>query len=639
MEATQQKQQSTNRIPTYGNGGTAKPIETVAPRQIKFRDSETRNAIELLSQSNTGVLILGEGGVGKTSLVENIAYALTFPQAGELYDKQIVRIKIEDIYKFISTPFDVDNRICSAMNDIIAEGNIAFIDDVSAYTKENNIDLLLINNFVKSGAKVILCADTTFKGKSNLKNFGEIAISELTDEQTSEILSDATAKKAHLYDFEPNVLKKLVESASKYKWKLNKRTLHQPGSAFSLYNAVIAHEQYNYAQKHMKTHTRNWTENIQQDGEIDFNRLLLDKSNYHNEVLAKQTRATYDTTRKNVTIDSVYDVLHQFTGININALKSDSVAMLRSLGDTLKSQVFGQDDVIDKLTKSIKRNRLGVAKKKGAMCNYMFIGSTGTGKTFLAKKLAKELYGSEDNLLRYDMSEYSDEISVNKLIGAPPGYVGYTEGGMLVKDLEAHPQCVILFDEVEKAHPAIYNLLLQLLDEGYITDNTQRKASVKDCVIILTSNIGVKSALDYKSVGYGSDEKKKQQSDEAQKAIIENQLHKRFAPEFLNRLDGICYFENLGDAEFNRIYDRELTAGTEEIAELGYTLKTDKKVRTLIVEEAKKENLGARALLRVIQQKLLDVVTNIMIDNEGDKRVIQATVNKDNEITVKLASK
>jgi ATP-dependent Clp protease ATP-binding subunit ClpC len=295
--------------------------------------------------------------------------------------------------------------------------------------------------------------------------------------------------------------------------------------------------------------------------------------------------------------------------------------------------------VIDKLVKSIKRNRLGVAKKKGAMCNYMFIGATGTGKTFLAKKLAAELYGSEDNLLRYDMSEYSDEISVNKLIGAPPGYVGYTEGGMLIKDLESHPQCVILFDEVEKAHPAIYNLLLQLLDEGHITDNAQHKASVKDCVIILTSNVGVKSALDYKSVGYSSEDAKKKQNDIAQKSIIENQLHKRFAPEFLNRLDGVCYFENLGDNEYNKIYDREISLASSEIAELGYTLKVDKKVRPLIVDEAKKENLGARALLRVIQQKLFDVATSLIVDNEGEERLIKANVGKDGELVVKLNSK
>lgn len=637
MEAKQQQQ---NRTPIYTNGGAEKPVETLSPKRIKFRDEETRKAMELLSQDCTGVLILGEGGVGKTALVGNIAYALTLPQAGSLYGKKVARVKLDEIYRFINTPFDVDNRLCAVMNDIMAEGSVAFIDDIDSYTKENNLDLLVVNNFVKAGAKVILCANTTFKGKSRLKNFGDVAITELTDEQTMELLGDATERADHLFGFEKNVIRKLVESASKYKWKINKRTLHQPGSAFSLYNAVLAHEKYDYALKHFQVHTQNWVDTMEEGGdEIDFNKLLLNKTNYNNEMLSKHTRATYDNTRKNVEVDSIYEVLHEFTGVNINALKSDSVAMLRALGDKLKSQVFGQDEVIDKLTKSIKRNRLGVAKKKGAMCNYMFIGSTGTGKTFLAKKLANELYGSEDNLLRYDMSEYSDEISVNKLIGAPPGYVGYTEGGMLVKDLEAHPQCVILFDEVEKAHPAIYNLLLQLLDEGYITDNTQRKASVKDCVIILTSNIGVKSALDYKSVGYGSDERKKQQSDEAQKAIIENQLHKRFAPEFLNRLDGICYFENLGDAEFNRIYDRELKAGTEEIAELGYTLKADKKVRTLIVDEAKKENLGARALLRVIQQKLLDVVTNIMIDNEGDKRVMQATVNKDNEITVKLASK
>lgn len=634
MEARQQ-QTATNKVPLYNSGNSAMPFETIAPKKMKFRDDETRKVIEVLNRNETGVLIIGEHGVGKTALVQNVAYALTFPQSGDMYDKTIMRVKVDELTKFINTPFDTDNRICSALNEIMSKNAIAFIDDIDIYTEDDNIDTLVINNFVKAGLKIILCANPTFKKKSRLQNFAEIPLNELTDEQTFEILGDATNAPNMLYTIERNVLKKLVESASKYKWKLNKTALHQPSSSFSLYDAVVAHEQYNFNEKHLAVKSQNWSEYMS-GGDIDFNKLLLDKSKYNSDVLAKRTRAQYNNTKRNITIDSVYEVLHNFTGININTLQSDSISALRKLGDNLKAQVFGQDEVIDKLVKSIKRNRLGVAKKKGAMCNYMFIGATGTGKTYLAKRLANELYGSEDNLLRYDMSEYGDEISINKLIGAPPGYVGYTEGCMLIKDLESHPQCVILFDEVEKAHPAIYNLLLQLLDEGYITDNAQHKASVKDCVIILTSNVGVKSALDYKSVGYSSDEAKKRQTDEAQKSIIENQLHKRFAPEFLNRLDGVCYFENLGDSEFNRIYDREIGTAVAEIKELGYSLKVANEVRPLIVEEAKAENLGARALLRVVQQKLLDVVTNMIVDNETDKRTIKVALGKDNEITVKL---
>lgn len=632
MEA---KKQQVNKQPIYASGTGATPLETVAPRSIKFRDDETRKVIELLNRKNTGVLVSGEGGVGKTALVQNIAHALTLPQAGEVYDKEIVEIKLNEICKFVNTPFDVDNRMCSAIADVVANNGVVFIDDVDMYAADDIINFVAINNFVTSGAKIILCAGLSFKKKSRLKNFAEVVVKELTDEQTSELLGDVATGSESPYTFEPTVLKKLVESASKYKWKLNKRALYQPGSAFSLYDAVIAHEQYDFYKKHITVSTPNWTDGLG-GNDVDFNEMLLNKSDYRNEVLSKFRRASYNTTKRKVGVDSVYDVLHRYTGVNINTLQSDSITMLRKLGDKLKEQVYGQDEVIDKLVKSIKRNRLGVAKKKGAMCNYMFIGATGTGKTYLAKKLACELYGSEDNLLRYDMSEYGDEISVNKLIGAPPGYVGYSDGGMLVKQLEAHPQCVVLFDEVEKAHPAIYNLLLQLLDEGYITDNAEHKASVKDCVIILTSNIGVKSALDYKSVGYSSEDAKKRNNDAAQRSIIENQLHKRFAPEFLNRLDGVCYFENLGDNEYNRIYDREIALACNEISELGYTLKVNEKVRPLIVEEAKRENLGARALLRVIQQKLFDVATSLIVDNEGEERVVRAIVNKNNELVVKL---
>lgn len=636
MEARQQ-QAAGGKIPLYG-GGSSSPLETVAPRKMKFRDEETRKIIELLNRKSTGVLVTGESGVGKTALIRNVAYALTLPSAGDLCDREVMLVKVDELVKFVSTPFDIDNRVCGALNDVMSKGGIAFIDDIDAYTANDMVDLLTINNFVRNGLKMIMCSTPTFKREGRLRNFAEISLKELTDDQTREVLEDECRSSLLPYTISPDVLGKLVESAGKYKWKLNKRTLHQPGSSFSLYEAVIAREQYSFNESHIRVKTPNWAESMN-SGDVDFNRLLLEKSDYRAECLSKRTRAQYNDRERVISIDSVYDVLQRYIGVNINTLQSDSVTMLRGLGDKLKSQVFGQDEVIDKLVRSIKRNRLGVAKKKGAMCNYMFIGATGTGKTFLAKKLAAELYGSEDNLLRYDMSEYSDEISVNKLIGAPPGYVGYTEGGMLIKDLESHPQCVILFDEVEKAHPAIYNLLLQLLDEGHITDNAQHKASVKDCVIILTSNVGVKSALDYKSVGYSSDDAKKRQNDAAQKSIIENQLHRRFAPEFLNRLDGVCYFENLGDNEYNRIYDREISLARKEIAELGYSLKVDENVRPVIVGEAKAENLGARALLRVIQQRLLDVATNLIVDNEGGKRAIRAAMNKSDELVVKLYSK
>ena len=273
------------------------------------------------------------------------------------------------------------------------------------------------------------------------------------------------------------------------------------------------------------------------------------------------------------------------TGIPLNKLKQSESKKLSKLFDTIKKSIVGQNTAIEKVVKSIQRNRAGLKDPKKPIGSFIFLGQTGVGKTQLAKVLAKELFESEDSLIRVDMSEYMEKFAVSRLVGAPPGYVGYEDGGQLTEKIRRKPYSVILLDEIEKAHPDVFNMLLQVLDDGFLTDSLGRKIDFTNSVIIMTSNIGVKKIQDFGSgVGFGTSAKKEQESSANDKTIM-NSLRKKFAPEFLNRIDEIVIFNHLTIENIHSIIDIELDKLLERVGELGYTVKISKKLKTFFVKK------------------------------------------------------
>jgi ATP-dependent Clp protease ATP-binding subunit ClpC len=328
------------------------------------------------------------------------------------------------------------------------------------------------------------------------------------------------------------------------------------------------------------------------------------------------------------------------TGIPLNRVKETELNKLSILSNLIKEKVIGQDDAVDNVVRSIQRNRAGLKDPKKPIGSFIFLGQTGVGKTQLAKILAKELFDNEDALIRVDMSEYMEKFAISRLVGAPPGYVGYEEGGQLTEKIRRKPYSVLLLDEIEKAHPDVFNMLLQVFDDGYLTDSVGRKIDFTNTIIIMTSNLGAKKIQDFGiGVGFGTSAKKSQESS-LNKKTITNALKKKFAPEFLNRIDEVVIFNNLSINEIHKIIKIELEKLYERINELGYKIKLTKKAKEFLAEKGFDKDFGARPLKRAIQKYLEDLIAEEILKskiNEGD--IIQVDYKKGGEKLVLKSSK
>jgi ATP-dependent Clp protease ATP-binding subunit ClpC len=317
-----------------------------------------------------------------------------------------------------------------------------------------------------------------------------------------------------------------------------------------------------------------------------------------------------------VTEDNVADVVSMMTGIPVNRIAQTESNKLAHLPELIENKVIGQKEAVLKIARSIQRNRAGLKDPNRPIGSFIFLGQTGVGKTQLAKVLAKELFDSEDALIRIDMSEYMEKFAISRLVGAPPGYVGYEEGGQLTEKVRRKPYCVVLLDEIEKAHPDVFNMLLQVLDDGYLTDSLGRKIDFKNTIIIMTSNVGARQLKDFgQGVGFGT-AAKAAQADENSKSIIENALKKTFAPEFLNRIDDVIVFNALEKEHIDLIIEIELKKLYNRIAELGYVLKLSDKAKSFIAEKGFDRQFGARPLKRAIQKYVEDALAEEIITSK-----------------------
>ena len=330
--------------------------------------------------------------------------------------------------------------------------------------------------------------------------------------------------------------------------------------------------------------------------------------------------------------DNVAEVVSLMTGIPVQRIASKEIKKLSKMSNNIKKKIIGQDDAITKISRAIQRNRVGLKDPKKPIGTFIFLGSTGVGKTQLAKALSEEMFDSTDSLIRIDMSEYMEKFSVSRLVGAPPGYVGYEEGGQLTEKVRKKPYSVILLDEIEKAHPDVFNLLLQVLDDGQVTDSLGRKIDFKNTVIIMTSNIGTRQLKDFgQGVGFNTSARKNNASEHS-KGVIENALKRTFAPEFLNRIDDVVLFNSLEKEDINKIIDIELKHVVERINNLGYEINISKGAKDFVANKGFDSKFGARPLKRAIQKYIEDPLAEKIINIElslGDKINIKISKSSD----------
>jgi ATP-dependent Clp protease ATP-binding subunit ClpC len=358
---------------------------------------------------------------------------------------------------------------------------------------------------------------------------------------------------------------------------------------------------------------------------------LLEAAQLEWEEESKQHREIVDE-------ENVADVVSMMSGIPVNRIAQTESNRLAELPEILNASIIGQDEAVVKVSKAIQRNRAGLKDPDKPIGSFIFLGQTGVGKTQLAKVLAKELFDSEDALIRIDMSEYMEKFAISRLVGAPPGYVGYEEGGQLTEKVRRKPYAVILLDEIEKAHPDVFNMLLQVLDDGFLTDSLGRKVDFRNTIIIMTSNIGARQIKDFgQGVGFGTAARKAQEGD-FQKGVIEKALKKAFAPEFLNRIDDVVVFNSLEKEHINSIIDIELRGVVQRIKALGYELTLTKKAKTFIADKGFDKDFGARPLKRAIQKYIEDKLAEEIVNSRlssGDRIKLDLSKSKEDLIVVK----
>ena len=347
--------------------------------------------------------------------------------------------------------------------------------------------------------------------------------------------------------------------------------------------------------------------------------------------------------RETVTEENVAEVVSLMSGVPVHRVAEKELKKLAQMNELMKGKVIGQDEAVTKVVKAIQRNRAGLKDPNKPIGSFIFLGTTGVGKTQLAKVLAKEIFDSNDALIRIDMSEYMEKFAVSRLVGAPPGYVGYEEGGQLTEAVRRKPYAVILLDEIEKAHPDVFNILLQILDDGHVTDSLGRKVDFRNTIIILTSNIGTRQLKEFgDGVGFGTSSRK-DSADERAKSTIETALKRAFAPEFLNRIDDIIFFNSLTKEDIMKIIDIELASLIERLTALNYHIELTEEAKNFIADKGFDKDYGARPLKRAIQKYIEDPMAEEIINaviSEGDELILDLNDAKDGvKISVKGKTK
>ena len=600
---------------------------------------------------------------GKTAVVEGLAQKIVEGNVPEiLKNKRVVTLDISGMVAGAKYRGDFEERIKKALKEVKKAGDvILFIDEihtiVGAGAAEGAIDAANILKPLLARGEVQIVGATTLneyrkyieKDSALERRFQPVIVDEPTIEDSIEILKGLRDK----YEAHHNV--KITDEAIEAAVKMSSRYINDrflPDKAIDLIDEASSKTRLkSYVEPDNVKKIEEKIEKIEKEKEEaiqiqDFEKAaeLRDKEHREKDKLEKERKTWKEKNIKdikNVTAEDIAEVVANSTGIPANKINQDENEKLKNLEKLLHERVIGQEEAVSAVAKAIKRSRVGLKDPNRPIGSFMFLGPTGVGKTELSKALAENLFGDENAIIRVDMSEYMESHSTSKMIGSPPGYVGFDEGGGLTEKIRRKPYSVILFDEIEKAHPDVLNMLLQILDDGRLTDSHGRTVNFKNCVIIMTSNIGARLITDKKMLGFSKDNVKEKQEKEYQniKKEVMTELKKTFRPEFINRIDEIIVFHKLTEEELTKIVDIMLEQIKKRLIEKEIKIEIDKSAKDLIIEKGTDTNYGARPLRRAIQTMVEDKIAEEILDGNlkaGDTAKVTA---KNDEIQIKVKVK
>lgn len=643
-EAHSKNEGSFNSTPTLNQFGSdlTKQAREGKLDPVIGRKNEIDRVTQILSRrTKNNPCLIGEPGVGKTAVVEGLAEKIVADDVPEmLKNKRVVSLDISGMVAGAKYRGDFEERIKKCLSEVKKAGDvILFIDEihtiVGAGSAEGAVDAANILKPLLARGEVQVVGATTLneyrkyieKDSALERRFSPVTVGEPTEEETIRILEGLRDK----YEAHHNV--KITEGAIKAAVDLSIRYINDrflPDKAIDLMDEAASRVK-------MKTYTmpdglKELEEEIastdrEKEEAIrvqDFEKAatLRDKIKEQKEKLEKEKKKWQNKNSKNVlnlTEEDIAEVISSWTGIPVQKITQDENEKLKHLEETLHKRVIGQNEAVEAVSKAIRRGRVGLKDPNRPIGSFLFLGPTGVGKTELSKALAESLFGNEEAMIRVDMSEYMEPHSVAKLIGSPPGYVGYDEGGQLTEKIRRKPYSVILFDEIEKAHPDVMNMLLQILDDGRLTDAQGRTVNFKNTVVIMTSNVGARMITDKNVLGFSKNQDNKESQEKEYENIKKDvmaELKKQFRPEFINRIDDIIVFHKLTEEDINQIIEIMLKQVQKRLKEQEYEVEFDSSVKELVAKKGIDTNYGARPLKRAIQSNVEDKIAEAILDGK-----------------------
>jgi len=657
IPTSESKSSKKSKTPVLDNFG--RDITALAEQEkldpVVGREKEIERVSQILSRrKKNNPLLIGEPGVGKSAIAEGLALRIIQKKVSRvLYNKRVVSLDLASLVAGTKYRGQFEERMKALMNELEKNDDIIlFIDEIHTIVGAGGAtgSLDASNMFKPALARgEIQCigATTLDEYRQNIekdgaleRRFQKVLVEQTSSEETLEILKNIKERyeNHHNVNYTEDALKACVELTDRYisdRFLPDKAidALDEAGSRVHINNMSVPQEIVNLEcqldevreLKNSVVKKQKYEEAAKlRDDEKRVERLLYEAQEKWQEE-SKQNRVT-------VTENDIADVVSMMTNVPVTKIVKSEKNKLSKLAKLIESKLVGQNEAVEKVVKAIQRNRAGLKAPEKPIGSFIFLGQTGVGKTQLAKILASEIFDSEENLIRIDMSEYMEKFAISRLIGSPPGYVGYEEGGQLTEKVRTRPYSVILLDEVEKAHPDVFNMMLQVLDDGFLTDSLGRKINFQNTIIIMTSNIGARQVKDFgRGLGFET-ASQKAQSSEIEKGVIEKELKKTFSPEFLNRIDDIVVFNTLDKKDIRKIVDIELVKLIKRIEKLGYVIEISNNAKDFIAEKGFDIKYGARPLNRAIQKYIEDLLAENVVSNsikEGDHLLLDHTNEED----------
>lgn len=621
----------------YGTDLTKAAMEGKLDKVIG-REKEIERVAQILSRrkKNNPVLI-GEPGVGKSAIVEGLATRIAEKKVPRtLFDKIIIMLDLTSLVAGTKFRGEFEERIVGVIKEAKSNPNvILFIDEIhtiiGAGSAAGSMDAAnILKPSLARGEMQCIGATTLDEYRKSIekdgaleRRFQKVTVEPTTKEETLQILMNIKEQYEDFHNvrYTDEAIKSCVELTDRYitdRFFPDKAidAIDEAGSRIHLMN-VAAPKEIEEQERLIEETKEHKNEAIKLQN-FEMAAGLRDKEKALQAELERMKQEWTDKAKQNretVDRENIEEVVSLMSGVPLKKVGSSEANKLKSMRENLSSKVIGQDEAVEKLVKAIKRNRVGLKDPNKPIGTFLFTGPTGVGKTHLAKTLAEELFGTKDSLIRIDMSEYMEKYAVSRMVGAPPGYVGYDEGGQLTEKVRRKPYSIVLLDEIEKAHHDVFNFLLQIMDEGRLTDNTGRTVDFKNTVIIMTSNVGSRQLKDFgKGIGFNAITRK--DDDEYSNGIIRKALEKTFAPEFINRLDDIIPFRQLTTDDLVRITEIELKELFRRIEKLGFSVSITDKAKEFIARKGEDVQYGARPIKRAIQNHIEDKLADFLVENE-----------------------